>query len=156
MRRTGPTWAATAISAGPSSVVSGVKLEGSTTARYSGSTPFMAARAASRRRAASRSPDAKASRAANRPRDSPSARSRSCGASRRLREDRASPSGSRTVGRTSIRDGMSRSETIRVTTATCWASFWPKKATSGCTMFSSLATTVQTPAKCPGPRSAPS
>ena len=51
---------------------------------------------------------------------------------------------------------MSRSRTIRLTTATCCASFWPKYATSGATMFSSLQTTVQTPAKCPGPRSAPS
>ena len=41
-------------------------------------------------------------------------------------------------------------------TATCWASFWPKKATSGWAMFSSLVTTVATPAKCAAPRCAPS
>ena len=73
-----------------------------------------------------------------------------------MREESARPSGSRTVGITSILLGMSRSRTIRLTTATCCASFWPKYATSGETMFSSLQTTVQTPAKCPGPRSAPS
>ena len=48
-----------------------------------------------------------------------------------MREESARPSGSRTVGRTSILDGMSRSRTIRLTTATCWASFWPKYAASG-------------------------
>ena len=41
-------------------------------------------------------------------------------------------------------------------TATCWASFWPKKATSGWAMFSSFVTTVATPAKCAAPRWAPS
>ena len=45
---------------------------------------------------------------------------------------------------------------MRRTTATCWASFWPKNATSGATTMRSFATTVQTPAKWPGPRSAPS
>ena len=45
---------------------------------------------------------------------------------------------------------------MRRTTTTCWASFWPKNATSGATMLNSLQTTVQTPAKCAGPRSAPS
>ena len=45
---------------------------------------------------------------------------------------------------------------MRRITTTCWASFWPKKATSGATMLNSLQTTVQTPAKCPAPRSAPS
>ena len=55
-----------------------------------------------------------------------------------------------------MRGVMSRSRTIRLTTATCCASFWPKYATSGATMLSSLLTTVQTPAKCAGPRSAPS
>ena len=41
-------------------------------------------------------------------------------------------------------------------TATCWASFWPKNATSGWAMLSSFATTVATPAKCAAPRCAPS
>ena len=31
--------------------------------------------------------------------------------------------------------------------ASCWASFWPKKALSGVTMLNSLETTVQTPLK---------
>ena len=39
----------------------------------------------------------------------------------------------------------------RITTA-CWASFWPKKATSGPTVLNSFATTVVTPRKCSGPR----
>ena len=34
----------------------------------------------------------------------------------------------------------------------CWASFWPKKATSGPTELKSFATTVVTARKCPGPR----
>ena len=45
---------------------------------------------------------------------------------------------------------------MRRTTTTCCASFCPKKATSGATIVKSLQTTVQTPAKWPGPRSAPS
>ena len=45
---------------------------------------------------------------------------------------------------------------MRRITTTCWASFWPKNATSGATMLNSLQTTVQTPSKWPGPRSAPS
>ena len=45
---------------------------------------------------------------------------------------------------------------MRRSTATCWASFWPKYATSGATMLNSLQTTVQTPWKWAVPRSAPS
>ena len=45
---------------------------------------------------------------------------------------------------------------MRRMTATCWASFCPKYATSGPTMLKSLVTTVLTPAKWPGPRLAPS
>ena len=78
------------------------------------------------------------------------------GDSSTLRLDIASPSGSRTVGQTSIRTGMSRSRTRRLITIACWASFWPKYATSGPTMFSSLVTTVVTPSKCARPRWAPS
>jgi hypothetical protein len=81
---------------------------------------------------------------------------RSAGESRTLRLDSASPSGSRTVGCAAIRTGRSRSRTIRRTTSTCCASFAPKNATSGCTMFSSFDTTVVTPWKCSGPRWAPS
>ena len=39
----------------------------------------------------------------------------------------------------------------RITTA-CWASFWPKNATSGPTELKSFATTVVTPRKCSLPR----
>ena len=39
---------------------------------------------------------------------------------------------------------------MRRITTTCWASFWPKYATSGATMLNSLQTTVQTPSKWPG------
>ena len=39
---------------------------------------------------------------------------------------------------------------MRLITATCWASFWPKKATSGSTALNSFATTVVTPAKVRG------
>jgi hypothetical protein len=39
---------------------------------------------------------------------------------------------------------------MRLSTATCCASFWPKKATSGATMLSSFVTTVHTPAKWAG------
>ena len=45
---------------------------------------------------------------------------------------------------------------MRRITTTCWASFWPKNATSGVTMLNSLQTTVQTPSKWLAPRSAPS
>ena len=44
---------------------------------------------------------------------------------------------------------------MRRSTATCAASFWPKKARSGSAAMSSLATTVATPRKWPG-RDAPS
>ena len=44
---------------------------------------------------------------------------------------------------------------MRRSTATCAASFWPKNALSGATMWKSFATTVATPRKCPG-RDAPS
>ena len=62
----------------------------------------------------------------------------------------ARPSGSRTVGSASMRTGKSRSRAMRRSTATCWASFWPKNATSGATMFSSLATTVRRRRSAPG------
>ena len=67
-----------------------------------------------------------------------------------MRELSASPSGSRTVGQTSIRTGMSRSRTSLRITSACWASFWPKYATSGPTMLNSFVTTVVTPSKCSG------
>ena len=41
---------------------------------------------------------------------------------------------------------------MRRITIACWASFWPKKATSGATELSSFATTVVTPRKWPAPR----
>ena len=41
---------------------------------------------------------------------------------------------------------------MRWMTIACWASFWPKKATSGPTALKSFATTVVTPRKCAGPR----
>src|SRR5580693_139124 len=62
----------------------------------------------------------------------------------------ASPSGSRTIGQATISTGKFRSRTMRRTMATCAASFCPKKAASGSTMWNSLATTVVTPRKCPG------
>jgi hypothetical protein len=39
---------------------------------------------------------------------------------------------------------------MRRITVSCWKSFSPKMATSGSTMWNSLATTVATPSKCPG------
>ena len=54
------------------------------------------------------------------------ARRRSSGLRRTLRLDIARPSGSRTVGRTSIRAGSRGRGPCRLRTATCWASFWPK------------------------------
>ena len=45
---------------------------------------------------------------------------------------------------------------MRRSTATCCASFWPKNARSGVTMFSIFVTTVQTPVKWLTPRMAPS
>src|SRR5580692_4128443 len=62
----------------------------------------------------------------------------------------ASPSASRTMGQATISAGKFRSRTMRRTIATCAASFCPKKAASGSTMWNSLATTVVTPRKCPG------
>src|SRR2546427_4991521 len=44
---------------------------------------------------------------------------------------------------------------MRRTSIACWKSLRPNTATSGSTMWNSLATTVSTPAKCPG-RAAPS
>ena len=67
-----------------------------------------------------------------------------------LRELSASPSASRTVGRTRIRSSRSRSRAIRSTTAACWASFWPKYARSGRTALKSLRQIVATPRKWPG------
>ena len=43
-----------------------------------------------------------------------------------------------------------RSSTTRRITVSCWKSFSPKIATSGCTRHSSFTTTVATPWKCPG------
>ena len=55
-----------------------------------------------------------------------------------MRELRARPSGSRTVRTATISTGRSRSATRRRITASCWASFWPKKATSGRTIGEQL------------------
>src|SRR5580700_3334757 len=62
----------------------------------------------------------------------------------------ARPSGSRTIGQATISTRKFRSRTMRRTMATCAASFCPKKAASGSTMWNSLATTVVTPRKWPG------
>ena len=59
------------------------------------------------------------------------------------------------MGQTTISVARRRSATMRRRTATCAASFWPKKARSGSAAMSSLATTVATPRKWPG-RDAPS
>ena len=67
-----------------------------------------------------------------------------------LRELRARPSGSRTIGQTTISVARRKSATMRRSTATCAASFWPKKARSGSAAIRSLATTVATPRKWPG------
>ena len=96
---------------------------------------------------ASRSPALSDASAAASASCSASARSRSAPCRWTLRLESARPSGSRTVGQTSMRTGRSRSRTSARTTSACWASFWPKYATSGPTMFSSLVTTVVTPSK---------
>src|SRR5438876_696191 len=67
----------------------------------------------------------------------------------------ARPSGSRTVGHPTTDTGRSRSWTMRVTRASCWASFSPKYAVHGPARLKSFVTTVKTPPKCPG-RDAPS
>ena len=110
-------------------------------------------RAARRRRARRRSatprrpPGRRAARARARGRRRAGAR---CGSTAPARRPRA-PSGT-----PRSRTGRSRSRTRRRMTSACWASFWPKKATSGPTMFSSLVTTVATPSKWPTPRYSPS
>ena len=58
-------------------------------------------------------------------------------------------------GHAAISTPRSKSAAIRRTSASCCASFSPKTATSGRTSWSSLTTTVSTPAKCPG-RDSPS
>ncbi len=75
--------------------------------------------------------------------------------SRRLREDRARPSVSRTVDTARISTGTFRSRTRRRITASCCPSFWPKYARWGRTRLNSFKQTVATPRKCPG-RAAPS
>ena len=45
---------------------------------------------------------------------------------------------------------------MRRITRACWASLAPKYAACGATIANSLATTVVTPWKCSGPRTAPS
>ena len=153
MSRVFPTYAATATSTCPPMRSSGASVSGSTTATYSGWTPSAASsrpRTRSATRRASRSPASIRSRASATARP----RARACRRSSPLRYAFrlliASPSASRTSGQPTIRVGRFRSAAIRRTTASCWASFSPKYAASGPTMFSSLATTVQTPSKCPG------
>jgi len=65
----------------------------------------------------------------------------------RLREERASPSGSRTIGQPTTSTGMSRSLAILERILHCWKSLRPKTAVQGPVRLNSLATTVVTPAK---------
>src|SRR3954451_13620664 len=156
INRVSPTRAATATSTSPSSASTGTKVSGSTSARYSGSTPISRMACSPAARAEARSPPFVAdAAAASSPRLSARARRRSSGARRTLRLDSARPSGSRTVSTASTRTPSSRSRTSRRMTASCWASFSPKYATSGRMMVKSLVTTVATPSKWPG-RCAPS
>ena len=119
--------------------------------RRGSASPASSARAASSLALRDRSPRRHGAHAT-----SAGARRRASASSSTLRLDIASPSGSRTVGQTSMRTGKSRSRTMRRMSSACCASFCPKNASSGCTMFSSLVTTVATPRKCPAPRMAPS
>ena len=57
------------------------------------------------------------------------------------------------AGRKAVRDQLD--ETLRRMSTDCCTSFRPKQATSGSARWKSFATTVSTPAKCPG-RAAPS
>ena len=84
-----------------------------------------------------------------------SARARSASDRYALRLDSASPSGPRTVGTATMSTGMFRSRTMARMSVSCCRSLRPNAARSGWTMWNSLATTVSTPAKCPG-RIAPS
>ena len=67
-----------------------------------------------------------------------------------MRDESASPSASRTVGRTRSSISSARSRIRRRMTSTCWASFCPKYAWVGWTIVKSLRTIVATPRKCPG------
>ena len=64
-----------------------------------------------------------------------------------LRDDIASPSGSRTVGRPITSVPRLRSAAMRRITTSCWKSFSPKNAESARLSANSLATTVHTPRK---------
>ena len=83
------------------------------------------------------------------------ARARSLSLRNRLRDDKARPSGSRTVATWAIDNGRCKSSTILRTTCSCCQSFSPKYARSGLTWPNNFAQTVATPQKCPG-RAAPS
>jgi hypothetical protein len=74
----------------------------------------------------SRSPAFVNSAAAASARNRHPAASRCSGESSAFRDERARPSGSRTIGQATTSTGSSRSETIRRITASCWASFSPK------------------------------
>ena len=99
-------------------------------------SPRRTAAAAALRAAAAAPPRARA----------PPRSGRRCASSSRARRARA-----RSARRRSRPRSRGRA-TIRSTTTACWASFWPKKATSGPTVLNSFATTVVTPRKCSGPR----
>src|SRR3954468_22368826 len=104
IRRVSPTRAATATSTSRSSVSTGTKVSGFTSARYSGTTPSSRMACSPAGRAEARSPPFVAdAAAASSPRLSARARRRSSGARRTLRLDRARPSGSRTVSTASMR-----------------------------------------------------
>ena len=83
-------------------------------------------------------PDACAARPASSARGRASAAARSMRQETRVARRQRQAVGSRTVGTATISTGRLRSATTRRTTATCCASFWPKNATSGCTIDEQL------------------
>src|SRR6266545_4436262 len=103
----------------------------------------------------SRSPPATRSAPARSARDRHSAAPRSSADRYTFRDDRARPSGSRTMGHPTTSTWNDRSRAIRWIRASCCASFSPRYAAAGPTAWNSLATTVATPRKWPG-RMAPS
>src|SRR3954447_10391805 len=158
MRRVCPTRAASATSTSPSMAPAhGVRSSAPRHSRYSMSTAGSVPRtrvASPRIASVSRSPARTRRAAASNARERISAASRCAGDRYALRLDIASPSGSRTSGQPTTSTGRSRSATMRVITASCWASLRPKNARHGPAIANSLATTVVTPSKCVG-RAAP-
>ena len=95
-------------------------------------------------RGPSRDRRSRARAAARAPGRAPPARGGRCATRARARRRRARSA------RRAARARGARSATIRRSTATCCASFWPKKARSGRTIVNSLRQTVATPRKWPG------